>query len=219
MAFSSNPEKYFKIGRELSSAHQTEVIDFLISNIDVFAWDPYEVPGVDPNCIQHRLNVDPQSKPVQQKARRMAPIHAEAVQKKVERLLQARAIRELQYPTWLSNTVKKKNGKWRVCVDFTNLNPACLKDSFSLPKIDQLVDAIAGHNRMIFLDAFQGYHQIFLLIEGCEKTTFITPLGVYHYKVMSFGLKNAGATYQQMVTKMLKDQIGRTIVIKIEKLP
>ena len=115
VAFSSNPEKYFKIGRELSSAHQTELIDFLISNIDVFAWDPYEVPGVDPNCIQHRLNVDPQSKPVQQKARRMAPIHAEAVQKKVERLLQARAIRELQYPTWLSNTVKKKNGKWRVC--------------------------------------------------------------------------------------------------------
>jgi hypothetical protein len=88
----------------------------------VFAWDPYEVPGVDPNYIQYRLDVDPHSKPVQQNARRSAPIHAEAVQKEVERLLQAGVIRELQYPIWLSNTVvvKKNNGKWRVCVDFTN---------------------------------------------------------------------------------------------------
>ena len=107
----------------------------------MFAWDPYKVPGVDPDYIQYQLNVDPHSKPVQQKARRSAPIHAEAVKKEVERLLQARAIRELQYPTWLSNTVviKKKNGKWRVCVDFTN---------------HQLVDATAGHDRMSFLDAF-----------------------------------------------------------------
>ena len=138
MTFSSDPEKYFKIGRELSSADRTELINFLTSNIDVFAWDPYEVPEVDPDYIQHRLNVDSHSKPVQQKARGSAPIHAEAVQNEVERLLQAGAIRELQYLTWLSNTVmvKKKNGKWRVCVDFTNLNQACPKDLFLLPKID-----------------------------------------------------------------------------------
>uniref|UniRef100_A0A2N9GPC3 Uncharacterized protein n=1 Tax=Fagus sylvatica TaxID=28930 RepID=A0A2N9GPC3_FAGSY len=154
--FSSDPEKYFKIGRELSPGNRTELIDFLVGNVDVFAWDPYEVPGVDPNYIEHRLNTDPHSKPVQQKARRSAPVHAEAVQKEVEKLLQAGAIREIQYPTWLSNTVvvKKKNGKWRVCVDFTNLNQACPKDPFPLPKIDQLVDATAGHDRMSFLDAF-----------------------------------------------------------------
>uniref|UniRef100_A0A2N9I4J6 Uncharacterized protein n=1 Tax=Fagus sylvatica TaxID=28930 RepID=A0A2N9I4J6_FAGSY len=154
--FSSDPEKYFKIGRKLSPDNRTELIDFLVGNVDVFAWDPYEVPGVDPNYIEHRLNTDPHSKPVQQKARRSAPVHAEAVQKEVEKLLQAGAIREIQYPTWLSNTVvvKKKNGKWRVCVDFTNLNQACPKDPFPLPKIDQLVDATAGHDRMSFLDAF-----------------------------------------------------------------
>ena len=92
--------------------------------MDVFAWDPYEVPGVDPDYILHRLNIDPHSKPVQQKVRQSAPVHAEAVQKEVERLLQAGAIREIHYPTWLSNTrvVKKKNEKWRVCVDFTSLN-------------------------------------------------------------------------------------------------
>uniref|UniRef100_A0A2N9I6X9 Integrase catalytic domain-containing protein n=1 Tax=Fagus sylvatica TaxID=28930 RepID=A0A2N9I6X9_FAGSY len=200
--------------------NRTELIDFLVGNVDVFAWDPYEVPGVDPNYIEHRLNTDPHSKPVQQKARRSAPVHAEAVQKEVEKLLQAGAIREIQYPTWLSNTVvvKKKNGKWRVCVDFTNLNQACPKDPFPLPKIDQLVDATAGHDRMSFLDAFQGYHQIALSAEDREKTAFITPLGIYCYKVMPFGLKNAGATYQRMVTKMFKDQIGKTMEIYIDDM-
>ena len=105
MAFSFDPEKYFKIGRELIPADLTELVNFLTNNIDVFAWDPYEVPGVDPNYIQHRLNVDPHSKPVQQKMRQSDPVHAEAVQKEIERLLQEGAIRELHYPTWLSNTV------------------------------------------------------------------------------------------------------------------
>uniref|UniRef100_A0A2N9FSE9 RNase H type-1 domain-containing protein n=1 Tax=Fagus sylvatica TaxID=28930 RepID=A0A2N9FSE9_FAGSY len=220
MVSQCSKEKYFKIGRELSQGNRTELIDFLVGNVDVFAWDPYEVPGVDPNYIEHRLNTDPHSKPVQQKARRSAPVHAEAVQKEVEKLLQAGAIREIQYPTWLSNTVvvKKKNGKWRVCVDFTNLNQACPKDPFPLPKIDQLVDATAGHDRMSFLDAFQGYHQIALSAEDREKTAFITPLGIYCYKVMPFGLKNAGATYQRMVTKMFKDQIGKTMEIYIDDM-
>ena len=220
VAFSSDPEKYFKIGRELTPTDRVELVSFLTSNIDMFAWDPYEVPGVDPDYIQHRLNVDPHSKPVKQKARRSAPVHAEAVQKEVERLLQAGAIRELHYPTWLSNTVvvKKKNGKWRVCVDFTSLNQACPRDPFPLRKIDQLVDATAGHDRMSFLDAFQGYHQIALSTEDREKTTFITPLGIYCYKVMPFGLKNARVTYQRMVTKMFKDQIGKTMEIYIDDM-
>ena len=91
--------------------------------------------------------------------------------------------------------VKKKNGKWRVCVDFTDLNQAYSKDPFLMPKIDQLVDATYGHPRMSFLDAFQGYHQIALATEDQEKTTFISPDANYHYTLMPFGLKNAGAMY------------------------
>ena len=100
--------------------------------------------------------------------------------------------------------VKKKTGKWHVCVDFTDLNKACPKDPFPMPRIDQLVDATIGHPRMSFLDAFQGYHQIPLATDDQEKTAFVTPVGNYHYKVMPFGLKNAGSTYQPMITKMFE---------------
>ena len=92
--------------------------------------------------------------------------------------------------------VKKKNGKWCVCVDFMDLNKACLKDPFSMPKIDQLVNATFGHPILSFLDAFQGYHQIALAPENKENTSFITPMGNYHYKVMPFELKNARSTYR-----------------------
>ena len=113
---------------------------------------------------------------------------------KVEKLKRSGAIKEVFFPEWLAKTVvvKKKNGKWRVCVDFTNLNRACLKDR---SKIDQLVDTTIGHQRMRFLDAFQGYHQIALAPEDQENTSFITPEGNYHYTMMPFELKNARATY------------------------
>ena len=89
-------------------------------------------------------------------------------------------------------------------MDFTNLNKACLKDPFLMPRINQLVDATVGHYRMSFLDAFQGYHQIPLALDDQEKTDFVTPTENYHYKVMPFGLKNAGSTYQKMMTKMFE---------------
>ena len=86
--------------------------------------------------------------------------------------------------------VKKKNGKRRVCINFTNLNKACLKDSFPLPKIDQLVDATAGYERMSFLDAYLGYNQIWMNEEDMIHTAFFTEIGIYCYKVMPFRLKN-----------------------------
>ena len=106
-------------------------------------------------------------------------------------------IREVYYLDWLTNVVlvKKTNGKWRMCVDFTDLNKACLNDSFPLPRIDQLVDSTAGHKLLTFMDAFLGYNQIKIAEEDHEKTTFITSQGLYCYNVMPFGLKNAGATY------------------------
>ena len=103
-------------------------------------------------------------------------------------------IKEIFFLEWLANTVvvKKKNGKWRVCVDFTDLNRACPKDPFPMPKIDQLVDSTYRHPRISFLDAFQGYHQIALAPEDQEKTTFISLDANYHYIMMPFGLKMQG---------------------------
>uniref|UniRef100_A0A2N9F1K3 Uncharacterized protein n=1 Tax=Fagus sylvatica TaxID=28930 RepID=A0A2N9F1K3_FAGSY len=113
---------------------------------------------------------------------------------------------------------EKNNGKWRVCVDFNDLNKACPKDSFPLPRIDQLVDSASGHERMSFLDAFQGYHQIPMILSDQEKTAFITLKGIYCYKVMPFGLKNVGATYQRMVTKLFGHLIGKTVEVYIDDM-
>ena len=105
-----------------------------------------------------------------------------------------------------------------MCVDFTDLNKACPKDLFPMSRIDQLVDATVGHPRMSFLDAFQGYHQIPLAVDDQEKTVFVTPVGNYHYKVMSFGLKNTGSTYQRMMTKMFEPQLGKNVKVYIDDM-
>ena len=133
------------------------------------------------------------------------------------KLKQVGAIKEVFYPQWLANivVVKKKTGKWRVCVDFIDLNRACPKDLFPMPRIDQLVDTTVGHPRISFLDAFQGYHQIPLALDDQEKTAFVTLVGNYHYKVMPFGLKNAGLTYQWMMTKMFEPQLGKNVKVYI----
>jgi len=111
----------------------------------------------------------------------------------VKKLLDAGFIRECHYPEWLSNVmlVKKPNGTWRMCIDFTDLNRACPKDSYPLPKIDKLVDSTTGHELLSFMDAFSGYHQIPMAVEDQEKTSFVIDTGLYCYTMMPFGLKNA----------------------------
>ena len=135
-------------------------MEFLKRNVDVFAWNAYEALGMDPSFICHHLNANPSVIPRKQPSQRSSKDHSDTVKDEVMKLKQARAIKEVFYPEWLANTmvVKKKNGKWRVCVDFTDLNKACPKDHFPMPWIDQLVDAAEGHPRVSFLDAFQGYH-------------------------------------------------------------
>ena len=142
------------------------------------------------------------------------------VNEEVEGLLKAGKIREVKYPDWLANVVVigKKNGKWRVCIDFTDLNKACPKDPFPLPHIDALVDATAGHERLTFLDAYSGYNQILMDPADQEKTAFITERGIYCYKVMPFEVKNAGATYQRLVNKMFEKQRGDTMEVYIDDM-
>ena len=103
-------------------------------------------------------------------------------------------------------------------MDYTDLNEACPKDSFPLPRIDQIVDALAGHGILSFLDAFSGYHQIPMHPPDEKKTSFITPHGLYCYSVMPFGLKNAGATYQRLVTKIFRPLMSKTMEVYIDDM-
>jgi hypothetical protein len=132
-----------------------------------------------------------------------------AVKAEVQRLLDVVFIHEVHYPSWLANVVmaKKKNGKWRMCTDFTDLNKCCLKDDFLLSRIDKVVDSTAGCEMIALLDCFSGYHQIWLHKENEEKTSFITPFGTYCYLRMPEGLKIADPMFCRMTKTILKDQM------------
>ena len=158
----SNLERCTKIGRALEGKIKEDLIQFLKKNIDVFAWSHEHMTGIDPSVITHRLNVCPSFKPIRQKKRVFAPERDNAVKDEVQKLMVAKFIGEVYYPDWLANVVmvKKANGKWRMCADFTDLNKACPKDSYPLPRIDQLVDSTAGHKLLSFMNAFSGYNQI-----------------------------------------------------------
>ena len=136
-----------------------------------------------------------------------------AINAEVQRLLDARVIREVSYPTWLANVVmvKKKNGKWRMCIDFTDLNKACPKDDFPLSRIDKVVDSTAGSELMSLLDCFSGYHQIWMRREDEEKTSFTTPFRTYCFVRMPEGLKNAGPTFCRMMKAIFEKQLSRNI--------
>ncbi|KFK24493.1 hypothetical protein AALP_AAs49847U000100 [Arabis alpina] len=215
-----HPERCVEIGATLDEDLKKELVAFLRKNINTFAWAAEDMPGIDINVTSHELNVDPTFKPIKQKRRKLGPERAKAVNDEVERLLRVGSITEVKYPDWLANpvVVKKQNGKWRVCVDFTDLNKACPKDSFPLPHIDRLVEATAGNKLLTFMDAFSGYNQILMHPEDREKTAFITDRGCYCNKVMPFGLKNAGATYQRLVNKMFQDQLGKTMEVYIDDM-
>ena len=150
----------------------------------------------------------------------MDPERSAALKEEVDKLQSNGFIRDALYPEWVSNPVlvRKPNGKWRTCVDYSDLNKTCPKDSFPLPRVDQLVDSTAGHELLSFMDAYSGYNQIPMHLPDQEHTSFVTDLGLYCYRVMPFGLKNAGATYQRLVNRMFTDQIGKTMEVYVDDM-
>ncbi|KAL0329077.1 UNVERIFIED_CONTAM: Retrovirus-related Pol polyprotein from transposon gypsy [Sesamum radiatum] len=142
------------------------------------------------------------------------------IEEEVEKLLKAGYVAEVQYTEWLSNIVfvPKATRKWRMCTNFTDPNKAYPKDPYPLPRIDLLVDSTARCPLFNMMDAYQGYHQIFMAEKDRDKTSFLTENGIYCYNVMSFGLKNAGATYQRLVNKMFKDLIGKTMEVYVNDM-
>jgi hypothetical protein len=144
-------EQKVLLGSQLSEEQEKTLIRYLFNNKDVFAWSANDLCGVNKDVIKHSLNVDPSFRPRKQKLQKMSDDKAEGARNEVKRLLSAGVIREVKYPEWLANTVmvKKANGKWRMCIDFTNLNKACPKDEFPLPKMPEgLKNAGGSFSRM-----------------------------------------------------------------------
>ena len=139
------------------------------------------MPGIDPSVIVHRLNVSPSFPSIRQKKRVFAPEQDQAIVEEIHKLQEVSFIREVYYPDWLANVVmvKKASGKWRMCVDFTDLNKACPKDSYPFPRVNVLVDSTVRHQLLRFMDAFSGYNQIRKHEDDQEKTSFVTSQGLF----------------------------------------
>ncbi|CAJ2641456.1 unnamed protein product [Trifolium pratense] len=215
-----DPLKGIKIGTGLPDLVKKQLIACLKDNAELFAWSAAEMPGIDPEVACHQLTLDPRASAVVQRRRKQSPEKAEAAEKAVKDLLEANFISEARYTTWLSNVVlvKKSNGKWRMCVDYTDLNRACPKDAYPLPNIDKLVDNSSGFKLLSFMDAYSGYNQIKMAEIDKKKTAFMTESGNYYYNVMPFGLKNAGATYQRMMNKVFNNEIGDMLEVYMDDM-
>ncbi|GAU32556.1 hypothetical protein TSUD_218140 [Trifolium subterraneum] len=215
-----DPSRNLKIGKDVPDLARKQLVACLKDNADLFAWSASEMSGLDPNIACHQLTVDEVASAVVQRRRRQSPEKMEAAEKAVKDLLETNFISEAKYTTWLLNVVlvKKSNGKWRMCVDYTDLNRACLKDAYPLPCIDRLVDNSSGFKLQSFLDAYSGYNQIPMDVADRTKTAFMTESDNYYYNVMPFGLKNAGATYQRIMNKVFRGEIGDMLEVYMDDM-
>ncbi|XP_015935314.1 uncharacterized protein LOC107461347 [Arachis duranensis] len=220
VTLTADDNQYTYVGEALEGADRARLIHTLRQNADLFAWTPEDMPGINPKVICHKLAIDKTARPVAQKKRNLGEEKKQAALEETKKLLNAGFIREIRFTTWLSNVVmvRKSSGKWRMCVDFTNLNKACPKDAYLLPCIDKLVDNASGFKALSFMDAYSGYNQILMHPEDQSKTAFITEHGNFCYKVMPFGLKNAGATYQRLMDKVFQQQIGRNMEVYVDDM-
>nr|GEU88696.1 reverse transcriptase domain-containing protein [Tanacetum cinerariifolium] len=178
------------------------------------------VKGRVPRSVaEHRLNIREGYSPVRQKKMGQAPERAKAIQAKVQKLVEAGIMREFYYHDWLSNPVmvKKHDGSWWMCVDFTDLIKAYPQDCYPFPEIDWKVESLYDYPFNCFLDAYKGYHQIQMVESDEEKTAFHTSQGVYCYTKMPFDLKNADTTYQRLV-KTFNSQVGQNMEVYIDDL-
>ncbi|XP_012442188.1 uncharacterized protein LOC105767226 [Gossypium raimondii] len=198
--------KEVKIETDIAARTKYDLIELLREFKDVFAWSYQDMPGLNTSIVVHRLPIKEDCKPVQQKFRRMRPDVVLKIKEEVKKQFDTGFLQEVKYSEWVANIipVPKEDGKVGMCVDYRDLNKASSKDNFPLPYIDTLVDNTAGHSLFSFMDGFSRYNQIKMHPEDMSKTTFITLWGTFRYKVMPFGLRNAGATTEEDHLRVLR---------------
>ncbi|RYA37614.1 reverse transcriptase family protein, partial [Enterobacter cloacae complex sp. 2DZ2F2B] len=186
------------LSSELCGKEREDYI-LMLSNFTTLFIDEYDkITGI--RVVQQHIKLKEGSKLVVQKLRRLGVIQ-EALLKEVRKLLEAGFIYLVEDSQWVSPVVvtPKKNGKWRVCVDYKPLNAGTKRDHFSLPFQEEILNEVAGHECYTVCDGYSGYFQIGIALEDQLKTTFITPWGCYAFRVMPFGLTNAPPTFQRFM--------------------
>jgi hypothetical protein len=211
------------INKNLKADYKLKLIELLKEYVDIFAWEYHEMPGLSRELVEHRLPIKSGFRPFKQQARRFNPKMYDRIKEEIDRLLKANFIRPCRYADWISNIVpveKKGSGKLRVCIDFRDLNRATPKDEYPMPIADMLINDASGHKVISFLDGNVGYNQIFMAKEDISKTAFRCPgfLGLFEWVVMTFGLKNAGATYQRAMNLIFHDLLGVILEVYIDDI-
>jgi hypothetical protein len=178
--------------------------------------------GLSREIVEHRLPIKSGFRPFKQKAITFRPDLLPRIKDEIHRLLEANFIRPCRYAEWVSNIVpvEKESGKLRVCIDFRNLNRATPKDEYPMPIADTLINNASGNRIISFLDGNVGYNQIFMAEEYASKTVFICPgfIGLFEWVVMTFGLKNANATYQRAMNLIFHELLGNTVEVYIDNI-
>jgi hypothetical protein len=207
----------------LEAGQKSVLIRLLKEYVDCFAWEYHEMPGLSRELVEHRLPIKAGFRPYKQPARKFNPKMYDRIKEEIGRLLKANFIKPCRYADWISNIVpvgKKGSNKLRLCIDFRDLNRATPKDEYPMPIADMLINDASGHKVISFLDGNAGYNQIFMAEEDAFKTAFRCPgfVGLFEWTVMTFGLKNAGATYQRAMNLIFHDLLGVILEVYIDDI-
>jgi hypothetical protein len=210
------------VNKTLETDSRDEMTGLLNEYSDCFAWNYTKMPGLSCEIVEHRLPIKSGFRPFKQKARTFRLDLLPRIKDEIHQLLEVNFIRPCRYAEWVSNIVlveKKESGKLRVCIDF-NLNRATPKDEYPMPIADTLINNASGNKIISFLDGNAGYNQIFMAEEDAYKTAFICPgfIGLFEWVVMTFGLKNAGATYQRAMNLIFHELLGNTVEVYVDDI-
>ncbi|MCO5567389.1 hypothetical protein L7F22_021079 [Adiantum nelumboides] len=197
------------LAKDLTKEEEEDYINMFKRYPHLFIIDYSLIKGAD--VIQHHIDLKPHVKPIAQKLRRLGVVQQEALLSVVNKLLKAPCNKS----EWVSTVVvaPKKNGRWRVCVDYNPLNAATKRDHFSLPFQDEILNEVARHERYTVCDGYSGYYQIRIAKEDQHKITFITPWRCFAFRVMPFGLENAPTTFQGLVEALFTNEENDEILL------